>query len=71
MYIILWIPGMVNRVTEAFGTVPLWLKALQASTQFIGLANVLTYAISERMNEKFIEWYRAKNGNSTLQRELY
>ncbi|GAB7336403.1 hypothetical protein MBLNU13_g09121t1 [Cladosporium sp. NU13] len=66
MYIILWIPGKTNRIMEALGTVPLWLEALQALTQFVGLANVLTYAISQRINEKFMEWYRVKNRNSTI-----
>jgi hypothetical protein len=63
MYIVFWVPGIANRVAEALGTVPLWLRALQASTQFVGLANVLTYAITERVNERFVEWYKTISGD--------
>ncbi|VUC29226.1 unnamed protein product [Clonostachys rosea] len=52
-YIILWIPGIANRLTESLnGASPRWLKALQASTQFIGLVNAMTYGISEQMRQK-------------------
>ncbi|KFY31983.1 hypothetical protein V493_00618 [Pseudogymnoascus sp. VKM F-4281 (FW-2241)] len=47
-YIILWIPGIANRLVESLGTSPRWLEALQSSTQFIGLANALTYGLSEQ-----------------------
>uniref|UniRef100_A0A8H7N621 G-protein coupled receptors family 1 profile domain-containing protein n=1 Tax=Bionectria ochroleuca TaxID=29856 RepID=A0A8H7N621_BIOOC len=52
-YIILWIPGIANRLTESLnGASPQWLKALQASTQFIGLVNAVTYGLSEQMRQK-------------------
>lgn len=49
LYVILWIPGIANRIAEAFGTSPVWLRALQASTQLVGLANALTYAYNEQL----------------------
>jgi len=49
LYLLLWIPGMANRAAElANGKSPTWLQALQATTQLIGLANVLTYALTEK-----------------------
>ena len=48
-YIILWIPGIANRLAESIGQSPRWLNALQACTQYIGLINALTYGMSEQM----------------------
>ncbi|KEY73088.1 hypothetical protein S7711_09586 [Stachybotrys chartarum IBT 7711] len=48
-YIILWIPGIANRLAESVGQSPRWLSAMQASTQYIGLINALTYSLSEQM----------------------
>jgi hypothetical protein len=48
-YIILWIPGIANRLAESVGQSPRWLNALQACTQYIGLINALTYGMSEQM----------------------
>ncbi|KAM0323259.1 hypothetical protein ACHAQA_008850 [Verticillium albo-atrum] len=44
MYVLLWIPGLVNRLLEASGNAPAprTMAALQVSTQFVGLANALT-----------------------------
>ena len=57
MYIILSIPGIANRIAEAAGYEVLWLAILQASTQFVGLANAITYGINEniwrQLKEKF------------------
>ncbi|KAM0326742.1 hypothetical protein ACHAQA_006615 [Verticillium albo-atrum] len=50
-YIILWIPGIANRLAESVGKSPRWLSALQASTQYIGLINALTYGLSEQMRQ--------------------
>ncbi|CAK4033788.1 Hypothetical predicted protein [Lecanosticta acicola] len=49
LYIILWIPGIANRIAEGIGTSPIWLKVLQASTQLVGLANAATYAYNEQL----------------------
>jgi hypothetical protein len=38
-YIILWIPGILNRFVELTGHTSRTLEILQASTQFVGLAN--------------------------------
>lgn len=58
MYIVLWIPGILNRVLESVqGKTPLWLAGLQASTQFIGLANALTYGWNEGLrNQLVLAW---------------
>ncbi|VUC23762.1 unnamed protein product [Clonostachys rosea] len=62
-YIILWIPGIANRLAESVGQSPRWLKALQASTQYVGLVNSLTYGISEQMRQEV--WKKLKGpGNS-------
>jgi hypothetical protein len=47
-YIILWIPGIANRLAESVGQSPRWLTALQACTQYIGLINAITYGMSEQ-----------------------
>lgn len=49
LYILLWIPGMANRIAEAFGPSPTWLRVAQASTQLVGLANAMTYAYNEQL----------------------
>ncbi|POR34816.1 Uncharacterized protein TPAR_05011 [Tolypocladium paradoxum] len=45
-YIILWIPGIVNRLVESTRGSLRWLAALQSKTQFVGMANALTYGFS-------------------------
>lgn len=52
LYVILWIPGISNRVVEAVGTSPTWLKALQCSTQLVGFANAMTYAYNEQLVQR-------------------
>ncbi|CAN8103561.1 unnamed protein product [Discula destructiva] len=53
MYIILWIPGMTNRIMEASGqpSSSKVLAALQCSTQFVGFANALTYGLNREMRQ--------------------
>ncbi|KAE8153174.1 G protein-coupled glucose receptor regulating Gpa2-domain-containing protein [Aspergillus avenaceus] len=46
-YVLLWIPGLLNRLLESLGHQMRWLQILQASTQFIGLANAFTYSYNE------------------------
>lgn len=48
-YIILWIPGLANRMVEASGNKSKVTQIMQASTQFVGLANALTYGWNERI----------------------
>ncbi|KAM3414841.1 hypothetical protein BST61_g9985 [Cercospora zeina] len=52
LYVILWIPGMTTRIWEAFHPSPLWLQGLQATTQLVGFANVLTYAYNEQLIQR-------------------
>lgn len=47
MYIIVWLPGIVNRLVEASGNKSDALTALQASTQLTGLVNALVYGFRE------------------------
>jgi hypothetical protein len=48
MFVILWIPGLTNRIMEAAGTTnsSRVLAILQCSTQFVGFANAITYGLS-------------------------
>ncbi|EPS43081.1 hypothetical protein H072_2936 [Dactylellina haptotyla CBS 200.50] len=55
MYILLWIPGIINRIVEASGGHSDVTTFLQASTQFIGLANALTYGWNERVGKQLRE----------------
>jgi len=48
-YIILWLPGIANRIAEATGHEITTLAILQASTQLIGLANAINYGLTESM----------------------
>ena len=50
-YIILWMPGIVNRFVEASGQKVAWLAALQATTQYVGLANAITYGFNEHFSK--------------------
>ncbi|KAG0136672.1 G protein-coupled glucose receptor regulating Gpa2-domain-containing protein [Tuber indicum] len=46
-YVILVIPGILNRLVEASGGSSKALQLMQASTQFVGLANAITYGWNE------------------------
>jgi len=54
-YIILWIPGIANRLIEATGHSSSVMQILQASTQLVGLANALTYGWNERVAKQLKE----------------
>ncbi|KAJ4402648.1 hypothetical protein N0V82_010753 [Gnomoniopsis sp. IMI 355080] len=60
MYVLLWIPGLVNRFMEATGhsSNSRVLAALQASSQFVGLANALTYGFNAKLRRKVRRWWR-------------
>jgi hypothetical protein len=62
MYVILWIPGLVNRFLEATGNTSQSrvLAALQSSSQFIGLANALTYGFNTALRKKVKVWWRRR-----------
>lgn len=55
MYIILWIPGIMNRIAEASGHPNHVLAILQSTTQFVGLANAITYGLNEKIWPKLKE----------------
>lgn len=67
MYVILWIPGLVNRFLEASGRTSnaspaerRALAALQASSQFVGLANAVTYGFNTALRKKLRRWWQRK-----------
>ncbi|KAF2225290.1 G protein-coupled glucose receptor regulating Gpa2-domain-containing protein [Elsinoe ampelina] len=51
-YIILWIPGIINRLIEASGHSSRVFAIAQASTQYIGFVNSLTYVLQAVITEK-------------------
>lgn len=57
MYIILWLPAIMNRISDASGHRSRALTIMQCSTQFVGLANAITYGLNEkvpaRLRERF------------------
>ncbi|PHH67532.1 hypothetical protein CDD82_1388 [Ophiocordyceps australis] len=59
-YIILWLPGIINRLTESLGTSPRWLRALQSSTQFIGFVNACSYGFSEHLRRASHQWMKRR-----------
>ncbi|KAH6972568.1 hypothetical protein EDB80DRAFT_834216 [Ilyonectria destructans] len=59
MYVLLWIPGLVNRLMEASGhkPSPTTMAALQVSTQFVGFANALTYGFNHHLRDRLKVMY--------------
>lgn len=59
MYVLLWIPGLVNRLMEASGhrPSPTTNAALQVSTQFVGVANALTYGFNNHLRDRLKGMY--------------
>ncbi|KAL8370006.1 hypothetical protein RB595_000390 [Gaeumannomyces hyphopodioides] len=54
LYVLLWVPGLINRLMEAAGH-PLTgraAQALQSSSQYIGLANALTYGFNRHIRHR-------------------
>ncbi|KAI4647831.1 hypothetical protein J4E93_004242 [Alternaria ventricosa] len=64
LYIILWLPGILNRLVEAAGHPSYALSILQCSTQYIGFANAITYGFNEHLKttlrRDFVKWWRAR-----------
>ncbi|KKY37732.1 putative glucose receptor git3 [Diaporthe ampelina] len=62
MYVLLWIPGLANRFMEATGNTShsRVLAALQSSSQFVGLANALTYGFNTALRKKIKVWWRRR-----------
>jgi hypothetical protein len=62
-YVILWIPGILNRVLELSGGESRLLRVLQSSTQYVGLANAITYGYNEGIKRQLgIWWDKRKQG---------
>ncbi|RSL87206.1 hypothetical protein CEP51_002357 [Fusarium floridanum] len=59
MYVLLWMPGLINRLIEASGnpTNKTTIAALQISTQYIGLANALTYGFNHHLRDRLKGMY--------------
>ncbi|KZM25619.1 integral component of membrane [Ascochyta rabiei] len=55
-YLILWLPGISNRIAEGMGHDIRTLVILQSSTQFIGLANATVYIYKEHRRD-IREWW--------------
>ncbi|KAG8156855.1 hypothetical protein KVR01_013268 [Diaporthe batatas] len=57
LYVLLWIPDIVNRLMEATGTAPSNTRivgALQSTSQFVGFANALTFGLSATMRRRIV-----------------
>lgn len=51
-YVVLWIPGIANRLAELSGKPSHVLVILQASTQFIGLVDAIVYIFQWRVGRR-------------------
>ncbi|KAH7327066.1 hypothetical protein BKA65DRAFT_61861 [Rhexocercosporidium sp. MPI-PUGE-AT-0058] len=51
-YIVLWLPGIAMRISQATGHSSYVLQVMQASTQFIGFANAITFGWNEKIGEQ-------------------
>jgi hypothetical protein len=64
LYIILWTPGILNRLLEATGHKSRVLTILQCTTQFVGLANAITYGFNEHLRRSVrtdvAKWFKAR-----------
>ena len=55
LYIILWTPGMLNRLVEAAGHKSRTLSIMQCTTQYIGLANAITYGFNKHLRKLVVK----------------
>lgn len=67
-YLILWIPGIANRIAEGMGHEVRTLVILQSSTQFIGLANASVYVYKEHRRD-VREWWAGVKGRKAARGE--
>lgn len=61
-YIILWLPGIVNRFYELSGNSSRVLLILQSASQYVGLANAVTYGYNEGIKRQMRTWWDGKRG---------
>lgn len=61
-YILLWLPGITNRLLEATGhsASAKVAASLQVSTQFVGFANALTYGFNHHLRDRLKDLYVTK-----------
>ncbi|PBP27660.1 hypothetical protein BUE80_DR001402 [Diplocarpon rosae] len=59
-YVLLWLPGFLNRYTEFTGHENRAFKIAQASTQYVGLANALVFGYNERIWTLANKWWKSK-----------
>jgi len=52
-YIILWLPGIANRLLEATGRKSPALQILQTSTTFVGFVNSVSFGGNEKIRAQF------------------
>lgn len=70
-YVLLSIPGLVNRLLQAAGNTPSGriLNALQTASAFVGLANAITYGLSRHLRQRIASdirsWWTRKDNNGT------
>lgn len=63
-YVLLWLPGLVNRFVElSTGKSSFALQVLQSSTQFVGVANAITYGFNERVRMRVLFYLRRHVGH--------
>ena len=62
-YLILWLPGIANRIAEGMGYEVRALVILQSSTQFIGFANASVYVYKEHKRD-VREWWAGVKGRN-------
>jgi hypothetical protein len=57
-YVLLWLPGLINRFVElSTGKSSFVLQVLQSSTQFVGVANAITYGFNERVRRRVRNYF--------------
>ncbi|KAI9047395.1 hypothetical protein LZ554_008840 [Drepanopeziza brunnea f. sp. 'monogermtubi'] len=59
-YVLLWLPGLANRLAEMMGERSRELAILQGSTQYIGLANSLVYWYNEHIWTHSKLWWKKR-----------
>ncbi|KAI9800292.1 MAG: hypothetical protein M1833_003406 [Piccolia ochrophora] len=70
MYILLWVPGIANRIAEASGHPSRVLVIMQASTQYVGLANAITYGLNEKVLGQLKAMVAKNSGERSVERCL-
>lgn len=60
-YLILWLPGIANRIVEATGNYSQPLGILQSSTQYVGFANACVYGFKEHWDDIKYWWGKLRS----------